>query len=107
MNNLAQNKEFHNPHTEAAYLAGKADAQAGNLPDGWEYAGGVCEDSYRLGYLAGVVTKPVSELETMDAALEALRSGQVEPVVRLSDEQMAEIEDERPGEEICNRPWEW
>lgn len=107
MYNLAQNKEFHNPHTEAAWQAGKADALAGKSPDGWEYAGGVCEDSYRLGYLSALATKPVSDREAMDEVLAALRSGQVEPVVYLTDAQMNEIEDERPGEEFCNRPWEW
>lgn len=101
------NPQFHKPHAEAAYLAGKADALAGIIGGGWEYTGGACEDSYRLGYLAGVATKPVSEPEAMDEVLAALRSGQVAPVVRLSDEQMAAIEDERPGEEIGLRPFEW
>lgn len=98
--------QFHNPHIEAAHAAGKADALAGNPPDGWEYAGGICEHSYRLGYLAGVASKPVSELEEMDAVLAALRNG-AEPIVRLSDEELAEIEKERPGEDFSTKPWQW
>lgn len=43
-----------NPHADAAYEAGRADAQAGVVGGGWEYSGGTLESSYRLGFLAGV-----------------------------------------------------
>lgn len=40
----------------------------------------------------------------MDALLAEIRA---QPIVRLSDEQMAEIEDERIGAELCEAPWRW
>lgn len=45
-----------------------------------------------------------SDVETMDAALAEYRAA---PVTYLSDEAMAEIEAERPGEEYCTRPWNY
>jgi hypothetical protein len=45
------------------------------------------------------------ELAAMDADLAALRAQVVEPVVRLSDAQLAEIEAERPGEEFSTQPF--
>ena len=55
-----------------------------------------------------VVIRPVvDELDAMAADLATLQAGLVEPVVRLTSEQLDEIESERPGEEISTRPWEW
>ena len=45
------------------------------------------------------------ELAAMDKDLAALRAQVVEPVVRLSDAQLAEIEAERPGEEFSTKPF--
>lgn len=47
----------------------------------------------------------VSEEDTMLAALDALRAQVVTPVARLSDEQLAEIEAERPGEDFSTKPF--
>lgn len=43
--------------------------------------------------------------EVFSAALSDLRSGLVEPIVRLTSEQMDAIEDERPGEDYSTHPY--
>lgn len=45
------------------------------------------------------------ELAFMSGVLAALRSGEVEPITRLTDEQMAEVERERPGAEFSETPF--
>jgi hypothetical protein len=51
---------------------------------------------------------PLTELELMDADLDVLQDGDWEaPFARLTAEQLEEIENERPGHELCTNPWEW
>lgn len=45
--------------------------------------------------------------EVYDELDEVLAAFRAQPVVYLTDAELEEIERERPGEEICNRPWEW
>lgn len=47
------------------------------------------------------------ELAAMDADLAKLRAEIVQPVVRLSDATLAEIERERPGEDFCTSPFNY
>jgi hypothetical protein len=67
--------------------------------------------SYNDGYAVGLqlrklVASPaeMSELEFMDYVLDTLSAGR-EPIVRLTDEQLAEIENERPGEDFTHYPY--
>ena len=47
----------------------------------------------------------VTELDAMSADLAKLQAGLVEPVVRLTSEQLDEIESERPGEDFSTQPF--
>lgn len=47
----------------------------------------------------------MTEVDFMDADLDALQLGLVKRMVRLSPEQMDEIENERIGADYCNQPW--
>ena len=47
----------------------------------------------------------VDPSEVFASALSDLRSGLVEPIVRLTSEQMDELERERPGAEFCETPY--
>lgn len=47
------------------------------------------------------------ELEFMSSTLDELRTGSICPMQRLTAAQMSEIENERPGAEICEMPWAW
>lgn len=47
------------------------------------------------------------ELAAMDADLAALRAQVVEPVVKLTPEQLEQIESEHIGAEFSEKPWEW
>jgi hypothetical protein len=49
----------------------------------------------------------LDELAFMAATLHDLRSGRVQPVVQLTAERLSEIDEERPGAEICAMPWAW
>jgi len=66
----------------------------------WEVATEAGETAVWLGSDDGP-----SELDLMEADLLALRAGLVKPIVRLSKAQMDEIEQERPGAEMCERPY--
>lgn len=46
-----------------------------------------------------------NEQTQMDADLDAMRSGDMQPMTRLTDAQMAAIEEERPGSDFCERPY--
>ena len=130
MSMLTRNSEFHKPHADAAREAGIADGLAGIKGGGWEYAGGALEDSYRLGYLAGMAKRtaahlpvleipaevdsrlrsrvlgevkrlaggseaqPLTDEQAMDAELDAIRNHGKLPIVRLTDAQLCEIEQE-------------
>lgn len=69
-----------------------------NVP--WE----VATDAGETAVWLGGDDQP-SEWELMEADLLALRAGLVKPIVRLSKAQMDEIEQERPGAELCERPY--
>lgn len=76
---------------------------------GWEDA---CINLLRAAYLDGgvacgdAVAAAVNELDFMAQTLDALRNGDVEPLVKLSDEQLYEIERDRPGSEQHDK-WGW
>jgi hypothetical protein len=97
---------------EKAHEWGKEDATNGIHARGSEYfiIGGSAWDAYLEGYGVGLQLRKVlaqpeemSEIEFMDYVLETLRNGS-EPVTRLTEEQLAEIEAERPGEEFNHYP---
>lgn len=125
---VTRKSEFHNPHADAAFDAGMADGQAGIIGGGWEYAGGTLEDSYRLGWLAGMAKQPVNCLPNLPMPVAVVNSVQArvlgevkrlfgqpqseaelmdadleafraQPIVYLTDAMMAEIENARPGED--------
>lgn len=50
---------------------------------------------------------PMTEIEFMDAELDALRLGLVEPMVRLTPAEMEEIEEERIGAKFSESPYQW
>jgi len=59
--------------------------------------GVVCGEAFNAVY--------VSEEDLMNAALDAVRSGVTTPIIRLTPEQLDELERERPGEDYCTRPY--
>jgi hypothetical protein len=52
-----------------------------------------------------VVTDNMSELEFMEYTLQQLTNGEHEPVVKLNEEALEAMEDERIGEEFSRRPF--
>jgi hypothetical protein len=59
---------------------------------------------YQL-YCFLVCPEALAEFEFMDWTLLLLRAGIEQPIVRLTEEQLAEIENERPGEEFSHYPF--
>ena len=87
MSMLTRNSEFHKPHADAAREAGIADGLAGIKGGGWEYAGGALEDSYQLGYLAGMAKRTAAHLPVLEIPAEVdsrLRSRVLGEVKRLA-----------------------
>jgi hypothetical protein len=77
--------------------------------------GGDAWKAYNDGYAVGLQRRKVaagcplgaeemSELEFLDYVLATLRTG-AEPVTRLTEEQLAELEAERPGEDFSHYPF--
>lgn len=60
-----------------------------------------------LGIDDGYAFDEGDELAFMGATLDTLRLGLTEPIVRLTSAQMDEIEDERVGADVCERPYLW
>jgi hypothetical protein len=98
---------------ELAHLWGKQDALHGLPLRGSAYftIGDAAWHAYNDGYAIGlqlrkmlVTPAEMSELEFMDSVLDTLRAG-TEPILRLTDEQLAEIEDEHPGADFTRHPF--
>jgi hypothetical protein len=64
------------------------------------------ETAQRVQAKVLAAVREMSEAEALDADLAIIRQG-ITPIVRLTDEQMTDIESERPGEEIQRSPWAW
>ena len=78
----------------------------------WEDASDVVAEAEaildEMDYKPGLgVDDEFDELEFMGAALDTLRLGLTGPIVRLTSAQMDEIEDERVGADVCERPYLW
>lgn len=58
-----------------------------------------------LGLAPDAAWTPVSEVDSMDADLVALRCGLVRPYAAISNEALEEIEDEAIGLEFSERPY--
>jgi hypothetical protein len=103
----------HADYCDKAHEWGKEDALNGIHARGAEYFI-ICGDAwnaYLEGYGVGLQLRKVlaqpeemSEIEYMDYVLATLRGG-AEPIIRLAEEQLAEIENERPGEEFSHYPF--
>jgi hypothetical protein len=106
---------------EKAHEWGKEDALDGIHARGSEYfiIGGAAWNAYLEGYGVGLQLRKVdaqpeemSEIEFMDSVLETLRKSRhqppassQQPLTRLTEEQLAEIENERPGEDFSYYPF--
>ena len=105
-----------------AFAWGKEDALEGNsLYTGLNYfpLGSLAWQSYEDGYKAGVALKAIltGEPEAVnwrghgtdplmfEMELEKLRSGQVKPLARMSEETLTAIEDEPIGDEHSRMPF--
>jgi hypothetical protein len=106
---------------DKAHQWGKEDALNGIHARGSEYflIGGTAWNAYLEGYGVGLQLRKVdaapeemSEIEYMDYVLETLRTPSHQPpatshqpITRLTEEQLAEIENERPGEDFSFYPF--
>ena len=48
-----------------------------------------------------------ADILAMHECLDALQAGTLQPVVRLTAEQLEEMDEENPGAEISRCPWKW
>jgi hypothetical protein len=96
-----------------AHQWGQEDALAGVDLRGSQYflIGDAAWHAYNDGYDVGLQLRKVQaapeelgELEFMGYVLDTLRAGK-ESVTRLTDEQLAEIERERPGDDFTHYPF--
>ena len=96
-----------------AHQWGQEDALEGVDLRGSQYftVGDTAWHAYNDGYDVGLQLRKMlvspaemGELEFMDHVLDTLHAGR-EPIVRLTDEQLAEIERERPGDDFTHYPF--
>ena len=61
---------------------------------------------FQRGFVAAWRAGELEDPHSLNEFLDAIRAGQVEPV-RLTEEQMEELEEERIGASICEHPYDW
>jgi len=91
------------PEVWLARRAAECGVTADHLPEACQAAheAALAERTDEVHQFAAML----DEMAAMDADLAALRIGIVEPIVRLTPEQLDEIERDRPGEDYCTRPY--